>query len=315
MNFWTHVAGAFAFFLYGAVRLSMFLYALERHRNDASAMGAGVAGGEEGVQVLGVDSAEAVAVRETLGAPRLAHVVSILLMAALYTASAAYHASGGSVVWSAYLLWLDANMIYVALAASEVADVLVASLGDPRVQQLRVTGRIACADTRIAWQAWADPILATTLFIAAFTLVRFSRWPSSTWGWVGYDHYGRHRDTLRRGHVDGAFGPVRGVTLIVVLTQWIAASAYQLRYFDAPYGTALVVTKAVGAAIILLTAANDAHELTDRRIATWSASRAIKRYLPNSHTIWHIAALVFSALAVGLREGALVRRLSRNGCA
>lgn len=303
-NFWTHAVAAVAFLAYGLVRLGM--YAEDAQREGAITEGQGVA-------VLDTDDHDLGTYRSgTIGEARLAHVVSILLLAALFCASAAFHSAGENMVASAYLRWIDGTLIFVTFGAIEVADVLAAATA--RLDDDNDDNDEHCLRVRTSWQAWADPIFVATVSAGAFTLVRFTRSPAATWDWVGYDHSGTDRDTLRRGHVDGDFAPARAVLLVISITQWVCALAYEYEYLPTPFGAVLLVTKGLGALVVVTFAANDVHELTDRRIALWPTTHWLQRHVPLSHTLWHVMATALAAVLCGLRDAALVRRARLNGC-
>lgn len=248
-----------------------------------------------------------------------AHLIAIFAIGALYAVSGVYHASVFTRDASAYLRWLDRVSIYATLASTRVAALLVAALLDPRAA-LATRGPDAlswdtavCQAGALPWETWGDPCLQFGVALLALSAYRFSQSPSTTWSMVGFDHYGDRRDTFRPGHVDGDFEEVFGILFTVSLTLWVVSVAYELEHFYPPLGELQLAVNGIGLLVLVASATNDFSGASDRSLAR-SSSSCLQRFMPVSHTIWHLAALLFSAISTLVREVALTRALELTGC-
>ena len=232
----------------------------------------------------------------------LVQIGSIAVAAAAFGASAAYHASSKSVVASAYLLALDRSFVYASIVSSGTADLVVATMGS-------ATPLTACAlaaprlpDPSVPWQTYLDPLLAGAIAIVCVVAVRVTRWPSDTSGQNGYNHPSG-LDSRRPGHVAGSFGVVYAVMAGACALAWICSADYELRMFPEGVGATVIAVKAVSTAVAVLLWTNELRETTDAYAVHFPI--ALRKYLPRSHTLWHVAALVAAACAIGVREWAL----------
>lgn len=257
--------------------------------------------------------------QDVFSAALVAHLVAVFTVGLLYAVSGVYHASVFTRDASAYLRWLDRVSIYATLASSRVASLLVAALLDPRAAlatrgpNALSWGVAVCQAAALPWETWGDPCLQFGVVLLALSAYRFGQSPASTWSMVGFDHYGDRRDTFRPGHVDGEFEEVFGILFTVNLALWIVSLAYELEHFYPPLGALNLAVNGVGLLVLVASATNDLSGASDRSLAR-SSSSCLQRFMPVSHTIWHLAALLFSAMSTIVREIALTRALELTGC-
>lgn len=250
--------------------------------------------------------AASAAAPSAIGPFTLVQIAAIAVSAAVFGASAVYHASSNRVVASAYLLALDRALVYASIVSSGAADFVIATMGT-------ATPRTGCArtapllpDPDVPWQAYVDGPLAGAIAIGCVVAVRVTRWPATTSATVGFAH-SAERDSRRPGHVAGPFDATFAVVAAACALVWICAVDYELRMLPKDVGTTVVTVKALSTAVAMLFGTNDLRETTDAY--AMRLPLALRKFLPRSHTLWHVAALVVAASAIGVREWALAAQL------
>ena len=249
-----------------------------------------------------------VALATNAAAPRsidpftLVQIAAIAVTTAVLGASAMYHASSKSVVASAYLLALDRSLVYASIVSSSTADLVVATMGTatPLTACALATPRLP--DPAVPWQTYLDPLLAGAIAIVCVISVRVTRWPRDTSGQKGFDHPSG-LDSRRPGHVSGPFGLTYAVMAGACALGWICSAEYELRMFPEGVGATVIAVKATSTAVAMLLGTNDVREMTDAYAMHFPV--ALRKHLPRSHTLWHVAALLVAACAIGVREWAL----------
>jgi hypothetical protein len=263
-----------------------------------------------------------------LSAATVMHTAGLFAAATLYLVSSAFHAFSSQRVPAGYLLLADKACITLTLSANAIALRLTASLLDPRASSAALNAldrrqlrEIVCRAEHLDARVLSDPALLLGIALACLAYYRSRYSFDRTWQWVGRDHYGDAFDSLRRGHVELGFGDVLTMLFAIALLQQVLGTAYAFSHFVAPYGALSLAVTATGAVIMLLVGINDLSEFTDARAARWAGDRSdwcastLRRAMPTTHTVWHLAAVVFNLAAVGVREGALDAALRHTGCA
>lgn len=221
--------------------------------------------------------------------------ISINVSAIVFAVSAMYHVFSAVPGLAAYMRYADIVSIYMAMAVSCVADAALA------------TNDFA----NVGAQTAIDPLLATTVLGAFFTVRRFLLPPDETR--TDYFEDACQLGLYRFQHSDLEHAGLRTGGIVAIIVQWVLLLPAVFDNLSASVAALYLSGRVLGTAMLILGVLFDNAQIPDRALAGkegyWNRTGAAcgcasKRLgcVMGAHAWWHVLALVATVILTASRE-------------